>query len=79
MEVNDAVAPIAEDRVIAHETRKRINDVLKELPDKTRQVFLLSRSEQLSYAEISKALDISVKTVEYHMGKALIELRSALK
>jgi RNA polymerase sigma-70 factor, ECF subfamily len=48
------------------------------LPDRCRQVFLLQRQQQLTYAEVATALGISVKTVEIHMGKALTVLRKTL-
>ena len=49
------------------------------LPDRTRQVFLLSRQSGLSYRQIAEELDISVKTVENQMGRALRKLRIILK
>lgn len=48
------------------------------LPERCREVFLLSRGHNLSYAEIARALDISVKTVETQMGRALKAIRRAL-
>src|SRR5690606_24067538 len=48
------------------------------LPEKCRMVFYLSRFEELKYQEIAQRLDISVKTVEAHMGKALKSLRTQL-
>ncbi|WP_373494710.1 RNA polymerase sigma factor, partial [Aquiflexum sp.] len=41
------------------------------LPDRCQTIFKLSRYEQMSYAEIAKTLDISPKTVENQIGKAL--------
>ncbi len=41
------------------------------LPEQCRKVFELSRFEQLKHSEIASKLDISVKTVEAHIGKAL--------
>ena len=38
-------------------------------------MFSLSRFEDMSYAEIAQHLDISVKAVEKHMGKALRIMR----
>lgn len=58
--------------------RKKIDHAVERLPEKCRMVFLLSRDEELSYSEISRQLNISVKTVENQIGKALRLLRSAL-
>jgi len=49
------------------------------LPEKTREIFLLSRRAGLTYREIAEELDISVKTVENQMGRALRILRDLLK
>jgi RNA polymerase sigma-70 factor (ECF subfamily) len=49
-----------------------------ELPPRCREVFELSRVHGLSYAEIATTMEISVKTVEAQMGKALRVLRERL-
>lgn len=49
------------------------------LPPKTREVFLLSRMSNLTYKEIAEEKEISIKTVETHMGKALKKMRLLLK
>ncbi len=49
------------------------------LPPKTREVFLLSRKSGLTYKEIAGELDISTKTVENQMGRALRMMRGLLK
>ncbi len=56
-----------------------INRVIDSLPEKCRLVFILNRFEQLSYKEVAQRLDISVKTVENQMSKALRILRSELE
>jgi len=56
----------------------KIKDSLDLLPDKCRMVFELSRFQNKKYREIAEELNISIKTVEIHMGKALKILRKAL-
>lgn len=56
-----------------------IDKAIDSLPNKCRIVFSLSRFEELSYKEIAGKLDISVKTVENQIGKALKILRAAVK
>jgi RNA polymerase sigma-70 factor (ECF subfamily) len=48
------------------------------LPDRCQVIFKLSRYEQMSYTDIAKTLDISPKTVENQIGKALKILRKNL-
>ncbi len=57
------------------EIREKIDLAILRLPEKCRVVFLLSRMEEMSYAEIATQLGISVKTVENQIGKALKLLR----
>ena len=61
----------------AKDLEYKINTVLNQLPKKCKQVFLLSRKENLSNRDISENLCISVSTVEKHISKALKTLRSA--
>lgn len=61
------------------ELQKRISDALNSLPPQCQRVFRMSREEGLKYHEIANELDISKKTVEVHMGKALKLLREHLK
>lgn len=49
------------------------------LPPKTRDVFLLSRKSGLSYKEIAEELNISPKTVENQMSRALRIMKDLLK
>lgn len=50
-------------------------ELIANLPDRQKQVYLLHREEGLTYAEIAEQLGISRNTVENHMGKALKCLR----
>lgn len=60
------------------ELEMQVNDAINELPPKCREVFILSRYEELSYKEIAQEMGISPKTVENQMSKALKHLRKKL-
>lgn len=64
--------------LLAGEVETSIHRALEELPPACRHVFLLSRNEELSYKEIAETLDVSIKTVEAQMSKALKVLRAHL-
>ncbi|NOY60515.1 MAG: RNA polymerase sigma-70 factor [Calditrichaeota bacterium] len=60
------------------ELRRRIFSAIEELPEKLRTVFVLSRFDGLKYTEIAQACEISIKTVEKRMSRALRVLRKEL-
>jgi RNA polymerase sigma-70 factor (ECF subfamily) len=62
-------------RLALNELKHKIDEGLETLPPACRQIFRLSRMEGLSYKEIADLLEISVKTVENQMGKALKLMR----
>lgn len=64
---------------VESELREHIFDVLNKLPEKCRRVFVMNRFEGLKPIEISEKEQISVRTVEGHIGKALKILRQELK
>ncbi len=63
-------------QILEKELEYKLEDVIKHLPDECREVFLLSRFENLSQKEIAKKLHISVSNVKYHIGNALRILSS---
>lgn len=68
-----------EDTINAHEIETGIREALSELPEKCREVFILSYINGLKSKEIAEAMDISVRTVEAHVYKALRIMRDRLK
>ncbi len=58
---------------------QKINKVIDELPEQRRRIFKMSRMDGLKYREIAEKLNISPKTVEVQMGKALKYLREQLQ
>lgn len=59
--------------------RERIMDEINNLPPRCSEIFKLSRFDGLKYQEIADHLQISIKTVEVQVGKALKLLREKLK
>ena len=60
------------------ELRQELEKAIEALPEKCRLVFLLSRRDEMSYSEVAEHLQISIKTVENQIGKALKLLRQAV-
>jgi len=63
---------------IAAELSTEIEKAIDRLPERQREIFILSRKNELTYKEIASLLEISVKTVESQMGSALKTLRKYL-
>jgi len=66
------------DSMVENELNEKIDKAINELPEKCREVFILNRYENLKYKEIAEQLQISVKTVETQMSKALQHMRIRL-
>lgn len=65
--------------LVHKELLAKVDLAIEGLPDKCREVYRLSREEHLSHKEISEKLNISPKTVETHITKALKHLRISIK
>ncbi|OIV43652.1 RNA polymerase sigma factor [Flavobacterium johnsoniae] len=67
-----------ETQLMHEELVQQINTIVESLPLKCQLVYKLSREEQLSHKEIAERLDISTKTVENHITKALQVIRLSM-
>lgn len=74
----DDAAANSFDDLDVKQLQAEINAAIAELPEQMRRVFEMSRFEGLKYGEIAGQLNISVKTVETQMGRALARLREKL-
>ncbi len=61
-----------------YDLSEKIEQAIEKLPEKMREIFCLSRFEQLTYAEIAMKLDISVNTVDTQIRRALKNLKKQL-
>lgn len=68
-----------DEEISFNEVNQILKRVVESLPDRCKEIFKLSRFEQLSHKEIAAQLDISVKTIENQMTKALKIVRKELK
>lgn len=66
------------DHLESSEAESRINRALDDLPEKCKEIFLMNRFDGLKYREIAEKLNISIKTVETQMSRALKSLREKL-
>lgn len=66
------------DPILQEELENAIHKSIEELPDQCKNVFLLHREKELTYREIAEHLNISVKTVETHIFRAVKSLRKSL-
>ncbi|MBR6177471.1 MAG: RNA polymerase sigma-70 factor [Bacteroidales bacterium] len=68
----------ADNDIEASELEAAIVDTIKHMPEKSREVFILSRYQKLTNPKISEKLGISIKTVEAHITSALKILRKKI-
>lgn len=68
-----------ESGILVENLNDTLESTLSSMPQRCREVYVLSRERNLSHKEISRELNISVKTVENHLSRALRLLRVSLK
>lgn len=69
---------IASDSLIYEELSSHIDQAIENLPEQCRLIFRLSREHDLSYKDIARKLNISVKTVDTQIGRALRFIRTSI-
>lgn len=61
------------------EIKNKTEKLLSVIPYRSREIFILHRFNDFKYKDIAEMLDISIKTVEKHISKALKLLRENYK
>jgi len=67
------------EHIFSEEIKKIVHDTLNKLPEQTRLIFIKSRFENLSHKQIAEEMGLTTKSIEFHITKALKDLRIALK
>jgi RNA polymerase sigma-70 factor (family 1) len=65
--------------LLVQELKAAIDNAISQLPQKTQTIFRMSRFGNHSNKEISHMMDLSEKSVEYHIGQSLKSLRFYLR
>ena len=65
--------------IFSKDVKQIIETTLNQLPERTKEIFLLSRFENKSHKEIAELYQISIKGVDYHIAQCVGKLRPALK
>ncbi|MDR1645413.1 MAG: RNA polymerase sigma-70 factor [Tannerellaceae bacterium] len=68
-----------ENKLSRQEIETLVDEAIHSLPDRCREIFILSRMEGLRYKEIAERLNISTNTIEGQMNIALRKLKAKLK
>lgn len=78
---NFTVSPVSapDSELISREEIEELNRAIEELPPKCRHVFFLAKIDCLPYKDISQMLQISVATINYHVGFAMDALKKKLR
>jgi RNA polymerase sigma-70 factor (ECF subfamily) len=78
IESSDNITSISESDEYAF-LLKQMEDLISEMPEKRREVFIKKKIEEKSLKEIAEELDITTKTVEYHITEAMKFLKKEFK
>lgn len=79
LKAGENYAEATDQSTLRDELEEKIKAALLVLPEQCRIIFQLSRFEELKYQEIADQLNLSIKTVENQMGKALKIMREQLR
>ena len=61
-----------------HDLKEKVDRSINELPIRQKEIFTLSRINGFSHKEIAEKLNITTKTVEFHIAKSIVLLRKRL-
>lgn len=75
----ESPAPSPEQETAGRKELEQVRKAVLELPDRTRQIFVLARIEGLTYREIALRLGISESSVQKHLARAVAHVMRCLR
>ncbi|MGC4252321.1 MAG: sigma-70 family RNA polymerase sigma factor [Sphingobium sp.] len=66
--------PLPDEVMIARERLALVTEAITHMPERTRNIFLMHRLDEMTYREIAAAIGISVSAVEKHIARAVMTL-----
>jgi RNA polymerase sigma-70 factor, ECF subfamily len=78
-EFTEMLENTTENSILFKELEKTVQNLIDQLPERRKEIFLLSRNEGLTYKEIATRLDISENTVDTQIRKVLDHFRQSLR
>lgn len=69
----------ADEPLLMEELQRQLHQVMEQLPQRSQEIFYLSRQKGMKNKEIAEQLGISVKAVEKHISKVLAALRENIR
>ena len=79
VKINPEKNVLLDEELNFNELEKAYHEAIEQLSPRRKEIFLLSREQALSNAEIAEKMSISVKTVENQMTTAISEIRRNLR
>jgi len=78
-DIGPSIAPTQSDAIELEQIREQYRTSIAALPNRTREVFLLHRVDGLAYKDIAELLSISIRTVEWHVAEAIVQIGRDLR
>ena len=70
--------PEAELALLGEDINNALREAIDKLPERCREIFIRIREEKQSYAQVAEELDISIKTVDAQLQKAVTRLKEMI-
>jgi RNA polymerase sigma-70 factor (ECF subfamily) len=71
--------PTPEEILVGEQTLAKLSAALSSLPSRARQAIVLRMFEEMTYSEVAQSMGISIRTVEKHIARGMMNLRASVQ